>query len=102
MARRIGMTKTLSNIIEDLKERLDDTLDSLSDLEHDTRTSLSRAVRPSRDRERVTERGAPPAEEAPASQTEMAILLTRLGQIEELLRQQQHSSQPAQGTPKQS
>ncbi|UNO41956.1 hypothetical protein [Streptomyces sp. MST-110588] len=98
MARRTGITKTVSNIVDDIKDMLDDALDSVCDLEHDTRDSLSRSLRPERERdtERDTERRRTGPDEARSPQLEMAALWSKLGQIEELLRQQQEGTVAAQ------
>ncbi|WP_185836831.1 hypothetical protein [Streptomyces sp. WAC 06783] len=89
MARRTGITRTLANIIDDIKDTLDSALDSISDFEHDTRDSLSKTIRPCNDRDRDTRRQGQSEDAAATPQFEATALWTRLGQIEELLRQQQ-------------
>ncbi|MFE9688008.1 hypothetical protein [Streptomyces sp. NPDC006285] len=53
---RSGMSRFLHDIVDDTKDLLDDITDSLSDVEHDTRRSVSRALRPDDDR-RSSRRG---------------------------------------------
>ncbi|UNO38927.1 hypothetical protein [Streptomyces sp. MST-110588] len=92
MTRRTGITRSLTNIVDDIKDLLDDALDSVGDLEHDTRDSLSRTLCPERGR-RSQRRHGPDPDDA-VGQVELTALWTRLGQIEELLRQQQTAAAP--------
>ncbi|MFE9411255.1 hypothetical protein ACFYN0_21100 [Streptomyces sp. NPDC006704] len=48
---RSGLSRFLHDIVADIKDLLDDVTDSLGDVEHDTRASVSRALRPD-DRDR--------------------------------------------------
>ncbi|MER0449860.1 hypothetical protein ABR738_35855 [Streptomyces sp. Edi4] len=43
---RSGLSRFLHDIVADIKDLLDDVTDSLGDVEHDTRASVSRALRP--------------------------------------------------------
>ncbi|MEU1144504.1 hypothetical protein ACFYO9_11590 [Streptomyces sp. NPDC005863] len=46
MRHRKGLSRFLHDIVEDTKNLLDEVTDSIGDVEHDTRSAVSRALRP--------------------------------------------------------
>ncbi|MEU5583436.1 hypothetical protein ABZ791_38015 [Streptomyces huasconensis] len=85
--QRSGITKYISNILDDTKTMIDEILDKARDFETDARDSISRNVGTKDTKQDVVPR-QPGAElgQQPVTQAEAAALYTRLGHIEELLR----------------
>ncbi|GCD41915.1 hypothetical protein [Streptomyces paromomycinus] len=100
--QRSGITKYVSNVLDDTKTMIDDVIDKVRDFETDARDSISRNLGTKDTKTDIAtpqQPGTPPGQETETvTRAEAAALYTRLGQIEELLRQLQPTSAPAQGT----
>ncbi|WP_030019066.1 hypothetical protein [Streptomyces monomycini] len=99
--QRSGITKYVSNVLDDTKTMIDDVIDKVRDFETDARDSISRNLGTKDTKKDIAtpqQPDTPPGPEAgTVTRAETAALYTRLGQIEELLRQMQTTGAPAQG-----